>query len=176
MSIKNRNHDDSTHSFVFMRHLCTALSCMRVYRHHIKLEKCVNTSKVPLRMTHSHIHTHRHTHTHVSGFHGKAQTSPATVTCGSRPPVQIRLKTNQGVLCDNETIYIQVVPKMKSHGSTRISCNNAAYKLEENQRYKCTEDKLFVEVMKDMVYKSGGAKVTTKALLVFLLGMSALVF
>ncbi|OVF10174.1 hypothetical protein A9F13_03g03245 [Clavispora lusitaniae] len=102
-------------------------------------------------------------------------TSPAYVHCGFEAPVPIWLETNQSVLCDNTTIYIQVVPKMKTHGLTFIACNNATYKLEENQRYKCTEDKLFVEVMKDMVYKSGGAKVTTKTLLVFLLGMSLLV-
>lgn len=116
-----------------------------------------------------------HIYPHTSNSHRNTSKGLTTVTCGSKPPVQLLLKSDQGVLCDNETIYIQVIPKMKSHGSTRISCNDTTYKLEENQKYSCTEDGLFVEVMQDMVYKSAGAKMTTKTLLVFLLGMSALV-
>ncbi|QFZ27531.1 putative trafficking protein particle complex subunit [Clavispora lusitaniae] len=97
-------------------------------------------------------------------------------SCGGHPDVKFKLGTNQSSLCDhNGTLYIQVMPYTKSHGSTFVACNNASYKLEDGQGYECAFDMLFVEVVGKMAYKSAGPKLNVKALLVFLmLGMSVL--
>ncbi|KAF5209970.1 hypothetical protein EJF18_50690 [Clavispora lusitaniae] len=102
--------------------------------------------------------------------------STAIVGCGAHPSIRVKLGTNQTSLCDhNGTLYIQVMPYTKSHGSTFVACNNASYKLEDGQGYECAFDKLFVEVIGKMAYKSAGPKLNVKALLVFLLlGMSVM--